>query len=171
VPPLAEVKPQLTQVWMMRDLAQRLQTRAAALAERVTKGETLEAVATSIGASVTRAVGLDLAAASQNKALSQDALGKAFTAKPGAVFVAEDPSVGLIVARLEAVHPGAAPMLAQMTEAGRPQMSKTIAREVLEAAAQASRNAVKVKTNAALARSAIGLETETPPAGPAGKAK
>ncbi|MDB5454260.1 MAG: rotamase family protein, partial [Caulobacteraceae bacterium] len=43
LPPLAEVKPQLVRVWMMREVSKQMEARATALAARVRKGESLEA--------------------------------------------------------------------------------------------------------------------------------
>ena len=116
LPPLAEVKPQLVRVWMMREMVKRLQAKADELAARVRKGETLEAVASSIGARVGRATGLDRRNAGQNPALSQDALVKTFGAKTGEVYTAEAPTFGLVVAKLEAVRAPTGPTLARMTE-------------------------------------------------------
>jgi peptidyl-prolyl cis-trans isomerase D len=174
VPALAEVKPDLTRYWMSREMMKRLQARADELTARLRKGESLEAVAAAAGSSLTRAVGLDRATAGQNKTLSQDALIKVFGAKPGDPIVAEGTTFGLVVGKLEAVRTGEGAKLAQLTEAARPQMSQTAARELLESASIAAsaelKRAGKLKTNPALARSAIGMEPETAD-GKAGKAK
>lgn len=173
MPPLAEVKPQLTRVWMMRELVKRLQARADGFAARVRKGESLEAVATAAGTKVTRVVGLDRQNASQSQALSRDALGKAFGAKPGEVFVADDPRFGVVVAKLEAVRAPSGPTLARITEDTRPQMSMGIFREIGESARRAARDEVKVKIYPDKARAALGLAplTEQEKAGAAGKAE
>jgi peptidyl-prolyl cis-trans isomerase D len=89
LPPLAEVKPQLVRVWMMREMVKRLQTKADELAARVKKGETLEAVAASIGSQVGHATSIDRQNAGQNQVLSRDALIKTFGAKTGEVYTAE----------------------------------------------------------------------------------
>ncbi|HWU81403.1 MAG TPA: SurA N-terminal domain-containing protein, partial [Caulobacter sp.] len=44
MPPLAEIKPQLTAVWLGQEMGKRLKAKADALAARVKKGESLEAV-------------------------------------------------------------------------------------------------------------------------------
>lgn len=162
MPPLAEVKPALTRVWMQQEMIKRLQARADELAARLKKGETLEAVASAAGSSVTRVVGVDRQTAGQNPALSRDALAKALNAKAGDVFTAQHTSFGLIVARLEAVRPAQGANLARLTEDGRPQITMAVFRELGEGAQKAARAQVKVKIDAARARTAIGLEPLEP---------
>jgi peptidyl-prolyl cis-trans isomerase D len=173
LPALAEVKPQLTRVWMLRELVKRLQVRADELAARLKKGESLEAVAASAGAKVTRVTSVDRQNAGQNTALSRDALVKAFGAKPGEVFTAEATQLGLVVAKLEAVRAPTGSTLARITEDSRPQMTMTIFREIGENARKAARDEVKVTMHPDKARLALGLEplapAKTTAAGKAGK--
>jgi peptidyl-prolyl cis-trans isomerase D len=49
LPPLDSIKPQLTQVWLQNEMGKRMQAKADALAARVKKGESLDAVAASAG--------------------------------------------------------------------------------------------------------------------------
>jgi peptidyl-prolyl cis-trans isomerase D len=164
MPPLAEVKPQLTRVFMMREIAKRMQARADELAARVKKGEKLDAVAASAGAKITRVPGLSRQNAGQMQGMSQDILGKTFTSKQGDVFTAENNHFGFVVGKLEAVHPGEGPTLARMAEDMRPQMSVALYREISESAHFAARQKVKVTIDAARARAALGLEPlETKP--------
>lgn len=162
LPPLAEVKPQLVRVWMMREMVKRLQTKADELAARVKKGETLEAVAASIGARVGRATSIDRQNAGQNQVLSRDALIKTFGAKSGEVYTAEAASFGLVVAKLEAIRAPTGPTLARITEESRPQMTEAIFRELQADAQKAAATLVKVKTDSNNARVAIGLEPLDP---------
>ena len=162
MPPLAEVKPQLTRVWMMREMVKRLQAKADELAARVRKGETLEAVAGGIGAQVGHATNIDRQNAAQNQVLSRDALIKAFSAKAGEVYTAEAPTFGLVVARLDAVRAPVGPTLARITEASRPQMTEAIFREMQADAQKAAVTLVKVKTYPNNGRAALGLEPLDP---------
>ncbi|WP_411287021.1 SurA N-terminal domain-containing protein [Phenylobacterium sp.] len=170
MPPLAEVRPQLTRVWMLREVVKRMQTRADELSARVRKGEALDAVAASTGASVVRVGAIDRQSASQNQQVSRDILGRAFAAKPGEVFTADNSQFGLVVARVEAVRAGSGSTLARMAEDSRPQMTLAIFREIGEAARTSARQTLKVKTDYARARAAIGLEPVQQPA-EKGKAK
>jgi len=158
-PPLAEIRPQLERVWMSRDLLKRLEERAKTFQARLKTGETLEAVATAAGAKVTRVVALDRQGAGENKALSRDALVKAFGAKPGGVFIASNTYPGLIVAKVENVHVTATnPNLARMTEDTRPQLTMALFQEIGDSGRKAARTEMKVKADLNSARAAIGLE-------------
>jgi peptidyl-prolyl cis-trans isomerase D len=168
MPPLAEIKPQLARVWMLREVARRMQARADELAARVRKGESLEAVAGASGSQVTRLPSLDRQTAGQNPAVSQDLMAKVFTAKPGEVFTAENTRFGFVVGKLEAVHTGQGPTLARMAEDMRPQMTLGVFRELGDSARAAARQKLKVKIDPARARTAIGLEPE-PKAKPGAK--
>ena len=161
LPPLAEVKPQLVRVWMLREMTKRLQAKADELAARVKKGESLEAVAGSVGQRVVRVTGLDRQNAGQNKTLSQDALQKAFAAPKGEVFTAENgQAFGLVVGKLEGVHAPSGPTLARATEDMRPQVTMALFRELGVDARRYARTELKVKVNPAQARAALGLEPE-----------
>jgi peptidyl-prolyl cis-trans isomerase D len=174
LPPLAEVKPELTRVWMMTEMLKRLQTKADEYAARVRKGESLEAVAAAAGSKVARSAGIDRQNAAQNTALSRDALVKAFNAKPGEVFTANGVQFGLVVAKLETVNAPSGPTLARITEDARPQVTMALFRDIGAAARKAARTEVGVKIFPAKARAALGLpplaETEKA-AAPAAKAE
>ncbi len=157
LPPLAEVKPQLTRFWMMRELVKAMQTRADELAARVKKGESLDAVAASAGAKVVHVTNLDRQNAAQSTALSRDALGKAFSGKQGDVFTAEGTQFGLIVGKLEAVRAPSGPTLARITEDVRPQLTMALFRDLGADARKAARTEVKAKVYPDKARAALGL--------------
>ncbi|MFD1190539.1 peptidylprolyl isomerase [Phenylobacterium conjunctum] len=161
LPPLAEVKPQLVRVWMLREMTKRLQAKADELAARVKKGESLEAVAGSVGQRVVRVTGLDRQNAAQNQTLSRDALGKAFNLPKGDVFTAENgQAFGLVVAKLEGVHAPSGSTLARATEDMRPQVTMALFRELGADARRYARTELKVKVNTDQARAALGLEPE-----------
>jgi peptidyl-prolyl cis-trans isomerase D len=159
-PPLADIKPQLTQAWMMRQLVQALQTKAEGLAARVRKGESLEAVGASAGVKLVRVPAVDRRSGGQNPLLSPDILGSAFGGKPGDVFVARGRNA-IVVGRVDAIRPGDPATLASMTEQARPQMSAAVFREIEAAAEAAARQKMKVKIDYNHARTAIGLPALT----------
>ncbi|MFN3514375.1 MAG: peptidyl-prolyl cis-trans isomerase [Phenylobacterium sp.] len=173
LPPLDEVKPQLTQIWMMRELVRRLEERAEGFAERLRKGESLETVAAAAGARVARATSLDRRNAGENQELSRDALVKAFGAKSGEVFTAQGNTPGFVIAKVEAIRAPDGAQLAEMTEGARPQMSMAFLREMGEATRRAAREEVKVRVYPNQARAALGLPPLTPAekSGGAGKAE
>jgi peptidyl-prolyl cis-trans isomerase D len=172
IPPFAEIKPILTRAWTQRELVKAMQAKADALAERVKKGESLEAVAASAGSSVTQIPGIDRQSVQQHTELSQDLLGKLFTSRTGDVFTAQNSHFGLVVGKLTAVHTGDETTVARAAEQIRPQMSGAFYREISESAHVAARQRMKVTIDANRAREAIGLEPIDPkaPVKDAGKA-
>lgn len=168
LPPLDEVRAPLTRAWMQREMLRRLEAKADELAEKIRSGESIESVAGSIGARVTRASSLTRANAQEGGRLSDDALVTAFGASVDEVFRARDIQFGLIVGRLEAIRPGDPKTAAAQVEAARPQLTMAMFRDMAEAATLAARDKVKVRIDAARARAAIGLDPE--PAAPAAKA-
>ncbi|MFL5298241.1 MAG: SurA N-terminal domain-containing protein [Phenylobacterium sp.] len=172
MPALAEVRPMLADAWTKREIANRMQARTDELAARVRKGESLDAVAASVGQAASHVPGIDKQNAKQNQTLSQDMLGKIFTSKPGDAFTAQFSRFAFVVGKLEAVHTADPTTLARLVEQIRPQMSSGYFREVGEAAQLAARQKVKVTIDANKAREAIGLEPIDPKAAagkPAGK--
>lgn len=171
LPPLDSVRPQLVQAWTFQEVVKQLKARADELAARLKKGESLDAVAASTGQKVVRLPGLDRRGG--NPQVSREVLGQAFGAKPGEVFTANGVT-GIVVGKVEAVHAGEGPTLARISEQARAQMSTELYGELVQAARAAARKKVKVTTDYARARAAIGLEPETaaapgePAAGKAG---
>ena len=170
MPPLAEIRPQLAQVWTIRELAKAMQAKADALAARVRKGESLDAVAASAGAAVTRAPAVDRRSGPQNPLMSPEILSQVFGGKPGEVFVARGRD-GVVVGKVEATHVGDSAGLAMLTEQVRPQMTETIFREIGAGAQTAARQELKVKADYDRARAAIGLEPLAPAKGKAEPAR
>jgi peptidyl-prolyl cis-trans isomerase D len=168
LPALAEVREQLARVWTMRETAKLMQAKADSLAERVRKGETLDAVASSAGAKLSRVAGVSRQTAQQNKEAPQEVLGSAFGAKANEVFTANSPT-GIAVGRLEGVHAGDGVNASRLTEMARPQMTNAYLREINDTARLAATHELKVKADYAKARAAIGLEPEQPAAGAAKK--
>ncbi len=172
IPPFAEIKPVLARAWTQRELVKAMQAKADALAARVKKGESLEAVAASAGSSVTPVPGIDRQSIQQHTELSQDMLSKLFTSRAGDVFTAQNSHFGFVVGKLTAVHPGDETAVARSAEQIRPQMSAGFYREVVESANVAARQRMKVVIDTNRAREAIGLEPIDPkaPVKVAGKA-
>jgi peptidyl-prolyl cis-trans isomerase D len=157
MPPLAAIKPQLTQAYRMREVGKAMQDKADALAARVRKGESLEAVAASAGAKVTHVAGVDRRSGQQNPQMSPEILNAAFGSKVGEVFTARSRGFAMVVGKVDADHVGDTAKLAALTEQVRPQMTETIFREIGEAAQGAARVKVKTTIDYNRARAAIGL--------------
>ncbi|MGQ3016921.1 SurA N-terminal domain-containing protein [Phenylobacterium sp.] len=162
LPPIDEVRPLLTQVWMQREMLSRLEAKATELAEAVRGGQTLEAAASSIGARVTRATGLSRATAQPGERLSEDALVRAFGAAPQEAFTARDVQFGMIVGKVEAVRSGDVTQVARAVEDSRGQASMALFRDMAEASSLAARDKVKVRVDEGRARAVLGLDPEVP---------
>jgi peptidyl-prolyl cis-trans isomerase D len=167
---LEEVRPELTRAWLQREFAKRMQAKAEELAARVKKGESLEAVAASAGAKVTRFTGLNRQTAGQDPNAPQELLAQTFSGKQGDVFTAQGKQFEYLVGKIESVRTGDPAVLAQAAEQARPQMSMGYLRELEGAAHAAARQKVKVRVNPDRARAALGLEPATATKSPAGKA-
>jgi peptidyl-prolyl cis-trans isomerase D len=172
LPSVDEVKPQLTKAWMQRELFTRLKAKADELVARVKKGESLEAVAKSVGSDVSH-VSINRNAAQQNRTLPPGLLAKIFDAKVGDVVI-----TGGGVAKVTAIKPPPAGMVAAGMAAGQQNFARAIFDEAQEETRAWARNQIKPKINVALARQAIGASDKAAPAtggavpaAPAGKAQ
>jgi peptidyl-prolyl cis-trans isomerase D len=159
MPPLAEIKPDLTRAWMARDISARLKAKADDLAAQAKKGATFESVAASAGLKVTPLTNLSRQSASQDQSIPQEVLAAAFSGKAGDIFTARA-GQGYVVGRVQAVRLGDPAMLAQAAEQTRGRMSVAYVREMQQGAEAAARREVKVKIDPARARTALGLEPE-----------
>lgn len=139
------------------------------------KGESMEAVAASVGARLVHQVGMQRVSAEQYKAMGRDFLQGVFTAKPGDVFAAPAPNGQVFVARLDASRPGDQTAMARAAQSIRPRMSQDYAQDALEAVRSAARRRVGATINLSLARQTVGVDPNALPKsaapGGAGKAK
>jgi len=158
VPPMAVIKAAVVRRLMMTRAVERMQARADALAARVRKGESIEAVAASAGATLVRTPALSRATQQQHESLGRELLGGAFAAKKGEVFVAPG-SAGIAVAMVAAVRPGDAAQVAQVTEGQRGQLAQDLFGDIGAAAQTYARTRLKTVTNPARARAALGVDT------------
>lgn len=157
VPPLDEIRPLVTRAWQQREVVRALEAKANAVADRVRKGESLEAAAAASGASVVNLPGLSRQNAGAHQELGREVLGRALSAKPGEVWTAAAPN-GLVVARVSNVRVEGGPTVARMAEASRGELTQVLFREMAESAQAYSRSKLKVKVDQNRARAAIGFE-------------
>jgi peptidyl-prolyl cis-trans isomerase D len=173
LPPLAEVKPELARVYMMRQLTTTMQAKADELSARVQKGEPINAVAASAGTSAVTVAGVSRFKAQQFAKLGRDFLIKMFGAKTGDVFTAQAPQFGILVAKLDGVHSARPEDIAPLVEQQRQQLTQDMFEQVGNSAEAYARDRIKAVTNLDRARLAIGVdpkeiaakETNTPAVG------
>jgi peptidyl-prolyl cis-trans isomerase D len=163
LPTLAAIKPDLVKGLMEQTLAQKLIAKAQELQARIRKGESLEAVAASVGAKVVHVVGIDRASAQNHvKDLGQPFLEAMIQAKAGDVFVAPaaPPQKAVIIGKVEAVRQGDMADMARFTETLRPQIGMQYFDELRTGISAEARKQVGAKTDLNRARAAIGLPSE-----------
>ncbi len=166
VPPLAEIRAPLTQVWTLRKTVERARARADQLAgqARGANARQLEQLAGTVNATVATALGVERDSGGQT--LSRDLVAKAFNAKKGEIIVGEHTQLGFVVARVDATGTPSPQQAALTTESQRPAVTVDILRGIGDMARAASRTRLNAKTWPDRARRALGLEPEA--AAPAG---
>ena len=162
MPPLAEIKPQLTAVWMGQEMGKRLKAKADALVARVKKGESIEAVAASVQSKVQKVPGLSRQNAQQHMGLGREFLAAAFQAKNNEAFATRAGPQGeaYVVAKLEAIRSAPTAAIAQVAAMAGAQAGEGLMRDLGEASRNAAKVQLKTKSNLTLARQAIGVDTD-----------
>lgn len=163
LPPLEEIRPQLTQYVAVQDLLKRLQAKGEALSTAIKGGQSIEAAAATVGATVNHGVAVTREAGGQT--FSKELLGRVFGVKAGEVVIAPDNKLGAILARVDSVQAPSAAEVAPQIAAGRQQTSRAFFNGMGESVRLAARNTVKPKVDLKRAREAAGGSTA--PAGPA----
>ena len=162
LPTLAEARPALTKAYQTQLYMQALKAKADALVATIKSGAPIDQVAASVGAHVVKQLGMQRIQAAKYQAMGQSFLQGVFGVKPGDAFAAGG-QTGVYIAKLDAVRPGDATQMAQVTNAIRGKLGESYLADVLEAAKTAARREIKPQINVALARQAIGVD---PTAGP-----
>jgi peptidyl-prolyl cis-trans isomerase D len=169
LPAFDKVKPRLMQAFMQREMGKRLTDKLNELAARVKKGESLEAVAKSVGSDITH-LSINRQMAEQNRSVPPQLLAQLFAAKAGDVVI-----TGSGVAKVDSVNAPPAGLVATGMPTGQNSMARSLFDEIRQAAGAWSRDQIKPKINIALARQAIGASDKAAPAtgsaAPAGKAQ
>lgn len=171
LPSLERLKPRLTQAFLQREMSKRLQDKLTELQARVKKGETLEAVARSVGSPVTH-VSINRQLAQQNRNLPAGLVQQIFDAKVGDIVI-----TGGGLAEIDSITPPPPGLIAGTMRSGQLSMARGIFDEVQQAGRTWAVTQIKPKTNIALARQAIGATAPASdkaaglPAAPTGKAQ
>jgi peptidyl-prolyl cis-trans isomerase D len=165
VPALAEIKQPLTGYFMARETAQAAHAKADELVKSIGKGQTLEAAAASVGATVGHAPDVTRAALMQDRALSPDLSSKLFTAKQGEVVEGEaatgpNSPHAVVVARVDSIRPASVTEAAHAVASQNREFSGHLFQDLGEMARTAARGAVKPTLDPDRARQALGLSAE-----------
>jgi peptidyl-prolyl cis-trans isomerase D len=135
-------------------MSKRLEAKLNELSGRVRKGETLEAVAQSVGSQVTH-LAITRTQAQQSKNLQPQQVSQIFTAKVGDVI-----STGAVVAKVDAITPTSPNVIAATMRGGQVNLSRGVFDEMQQEARAWAKAQVKPKVNITLARQAIGVQPD-----------
>jgi peptidyl-prolyl cis-trans isomerase D len=164
LPTLDKVKPRLVQAYLQREMSKRLDAKLAELAARVKKGETIDAVAQSVGSPVTH-LSITRSQAQQSRNLQPQQLSQIFNAKTGEVI-----TTGAVVAKVDSVTAAPPGVIASMLQQGQLTLARAIFEEIQQESRGWANTQMKPKINVALARQAIGATAAASGAPPAGAA-
>jgi len=176
VPSLAEIKDPLTRYFINRAMGQASQAKAEALVQAMNKGQTLEAAAASVGATVGHAPNVTRAAMAQNRSIPPELASKLFTAKQGGVIDGPTANGVFMVARVDQIVQAPVADAAHAVVAQSRQFSGQMFQDLGEMARIAARESIKPTLDPARARTALGVSPEDAakaaggPAGADGKA-
>ena len=163
LPTLDEIRPKLTQFFILRDATTKLQAKAQALSAAIGKGQSMADAAKSVDATVADADAIQRNGGGQ--VYSNDLVGRVFAAAPGDVFVGEDTKLGYVVAKLVKIEPADPKALAPLILSQRDSVSKSLFDDLGQATRAAARALVKPHIDYALARKALGVDpSQTAPA-------
>jgi peptidyl-prolyl cis-trans isomerase D len=168
LPSLDKVRPRLVQAFLQREMSKRLDDKLNELKARVQKGETLEAVAKSVGSDVTH-LSLNRQMAQGSRNLPPGLAAQIFSSKAGDVII-----TGRGLARIDSIDPVPPGLIAATLNGGQLSMARNILDEMQQESRSWAKDQVKPKINVALADQAIGATAKAAsgaPAAPAGKAK
>ena len=164
-PPLAEVREPLAQAWRLQRLAERVQSRADALAGRVRSRQPMANVAQSAGLPLTQT---ELTRQAAVQALGEAAAARVFAARSGEVVVAANTGV-FLVARIDRIAGPPAAAAAAQVELAVASLTQAMLRELGEISRRAAAAQIEPRVDVERARQAVGVQTDgaTAPAGAA----
>jgi peptidyl-prolyl cis-trans isomerase D len=158
LPSMDKIKPRLVQEFLRREMSKRLTDKLNELMARVKKGETIDAVAKSVGSDITH-LSMTREVAQQNRTVPPQLLQAIFTAKAGDVVI-----TGGGLAKIDAIRPPPAGVVASALPGGQLNFARSIFEETQQEARAWAKDQLKPKINVALARQAMGASDKAAPA-------
>jgi peptidyl-prolyl cis-trans isomerase D len=150
LPSLDKIRPRLVQAFLAQEMSKRLEVKLNELAARVRKGETIDAVAKSVGSDVTK-LSITRNQAQQSRNLQPAQVNAIFNSKTGDVI-----TTGAVVAKIDSITPAPPGVIRTMQEQGQLSLARGIFDEVQAESRTWAAKQMKPKTNLELARQAIG---------------
>jgi peptidyl-prolyl cis-trans isomerase D len=170
VPPLAEIRDKLVQAYVAQTVVGKMQAQAAALSDRIKKGESIDAVAASANLPLGHAANVNQQAAPQYRALGETLVGELLEAKQGQVIVGQTAAGAIMVARIDQVTPAPPAAAASAMLNYTPRLSQQLQQDMGAAERDWAKKKIKPTTDIKQARQAIGVTDPAAAAGGAGKA-
>lgn len=166
MPTVAELRPNLVNFWMMREIGRRLQERGNAIATRIRGGEDIAAVARAEGLRLTSREGVGRSAEEAQDAPGPGVVEGLFGQGPGQVFSGPADREGrFVVGVVDRVAAPPAALAGRMAEQARPQMTgQAFQSEIIPAIQGAARAIVGTEVFPDRARAALGVPPEDEPA-------
>jgi peptidyl-prolyl cis-trans isomerase D len=159
LPPLDEVREDLTRAWIQRENNRLLRAKADELAARVRAGEDVAAVAQSVGAELIVRTGVQQDEETQ-AALGTGALNGLFGQAKGQAFAEVDSETAFVVGVTDAVRAPAPALVAPGAERIRPRIGQDLADGMGDLALRGAATRMKAGSDVGLAREALGLPRE-----------
>jgi peptidyl-prolyl cis-trans isomerase D len=150
LPSLDKIRPRLVQAFLAQGMSKRLEVKLNELAARVRKGETIDAVAKSVGSDVTK-LSITRNQAQQSRNLQPAQVNAIFNSKTGDVI-----TTGAVVAKIDSITPAPPGVIRTMQEQGQLSLARGIFDEIQAESRTWAAKQMKPKTNLELARQAIG---------------
>src|SRR6185312_1521017 len=160
LPTLAEIRPQLTRLYLAQALVDALSAKADQVAEAIRKGQTVPAAAAANHAQGGRLPNVTRQQLQQSRQLGPDMIDKLFSAKQGDVVSGQIGQVAFMVARIDVVRPADAGDAARMAAEASKSFNDVLAGDMVEAAEKAAVAKVRPTGSIAAARAALGLSPE-----------
>jgi peptidyl-prolyl cis-trans isomerase D len=154
------VRPMVMTIYLQESFRDALQAKANAAEAKIKAGATFEAVAAENGAQVTHQVGLQRLAAQQlQQTLGPDLLGAIFATKPrDLVIVGSPPLGGMVVARVDAVHPADPGVVTPLIARAGQRVDQGYLESLALTVRRGAEAEIKPTTNLAVADTAMGAD-------------
>lgn len=159
LPTVDEVRKEATAFWTDREQAKLLKAKSDEISARLAKGETLEAIAASMGAKVEKIENITRENAPQSK-LPRPLLAQVFNHPRGQTFSAQIEEKSFAVGRVDAVRAPTPILAASRLDQFGPQMTMGMFQDFGELARKAAKEKVKPKVNAKRINSALGVSAD-----------
>ncbi len=165
---LDEVRDPVTRQLVQEDMLKRIRARGDDLSARAKKGESLDALAATVGAKVNTINGLARVDQRAAQALGQQFIGAVFAAKTGETVQGLLPA-GLAIIHVDAAKPGDVDSVARQAVAQRMSAAGGVNRDIAQATRIAAAALIKPHVDLKRARAAAGGDPTTVASDPAAK--